>query len=129
MTKDEGSPNDKSENRIEITEQSFVIRASSFIRHSSFELRHFQLSPRERDARASLSIFALRSASRLIRRRELRFLAAMRPAHFAGPAPFDFQSRSARRAGLRAPACRWRESRSGHRLPALAQVSGTITKP
>jgi hypothetical protein len=43
MTNDEGNPND--EVRREVTDISnlSVIRASSLIRHSSFDIRHFSL--------------------------------------------------------------------------------------
>jgi hypothetical protein len=41
MTKAEGNPNGESLNDAEIVAQSFVIRALSLFRHSSFVLRHF----------------------------------------------------------------------------------------
>jgi hypothetical protein len=41
MTNDEGNPNDEIRNGPARLTQGFVIRASSLIRHLSFELRHF----------------------------------------------------------------------------------------
>ncbi len=41
MTNAEGNPNDEIRNGAARLAQDFVIRASSLIRHSSFELRHF----------------------------------------------------------------------------------------
>src|ERR687892_2842547 len=41
---DETNPNDKTRNGAHIAAQSFVIWSSSFIRHSSFELRHFAIT-------------------------------------------------------------------------------------
>ena len=40
MTNAEGNPNDEIRNGSPLLAQGFVIRASSLIRHSSFELRH-----------------------------------------------------------------------------------------
>ena len=39
MTNDETNPNDKIQNAARIAAHSFIIGASSFIRHSAFELR------------------------------------------------------------------------------------------
>ena len=44
MTNAEGNPNDEIRNAAARLPQGFVIRASSLIRHSSFELRHLILS-------------------------------------------------------------------------------------
>jgi hypothetical protein len=41
MTNAEGNPNDEIRNGSPRLAQGFVIRASSLICHSSFELRHF----------------------------------------------------------------------------------------
>jgi len=42
MTNDELNPNDEFQKRIALS-SLFVIRASSFFRHSTFVLRHFNL--------------------------------------------------------------------------------------
>ena len=44
MTNAEGNPNDEIRNGSARLAQGFVIRASSLVRHSSFELRHLTLS-------------------------------------------------------------------------------------
>ena len=44
MTNAEGNPNDEIRIGSPLLAQGFVIRASSLIRHSSFELRHLILS-------------------------------------------------------------------------------------
>jgi hypothetical protein len=45
MTNDERSPNEEIRKDLATVACSLVIRASSFLRHSSFELRHFDLVP------------------------------------------------------------------------------------
>jgi hypothetical protein len=40
MTNDEGMTNDDTRNEIPILHRGFVIRASSLIRHLSFDIRH-----------------------------------------------------------------------------------------
>ena len=51
MPNDEGNPKANDEN---VGERLFVLRASSLIRHSSFELRHFPYAPRMRDTSGRL---------------------------------------------------------------------------
>src|SRR4029453_14903844 len=41
MTNDELSPNDETRSGAQVTARSFVIHASTFLRHSTFLLRHF----------------------------------------------------------------------------------------
>ena len=41
MTNDERNPNDETRNSAEVIAHAFVIRDLSFIRHSTFVLRHW----------------------------------------------------------------------------------------
>src|SRR4029453_279455 len=41
MTNDELSPNDETRSGAQVPARSFVIHASTFLRHSTFVLRHF----------------------------------------------------------------------------------------
>src|SRR5438067_11045849 len=61
MMDDESSPNDEIRDRASTTECCFVIRASSFLHHPSFVLRHLLLSQLREQGRLA---FFLRQRAR-----------------------------------------------------------------
>src|SRR5207245_11618887 len=69
-----------------------VISASSFLRHTTFQLRHF-LSPRGTISPVRLWIFAARSVYRFTAYRPTRLTASAHWNHRRSLVRFDFRSR------------------------------------